>query len=75
MIFSFSVKYWDDGNMVEKLDSGYVQGKNFNSAYRRVSEYYDLDLEAISVSITVPADLDEEGKFLICETINTVDND
>ena len=75
MIFSFNVKYWDDENMVEKLDNGYVQGKNFNAAYRRVSEYYDLDLEGISVTITVPENLDEEGKFFICETINTVDND
>lgn len=74
MIFSFNVKYWDDENMVEKLDNGYVQGKNFNSAYQRISEYYDLDLEATSVTITIPADLDEEGKILICDTIDAVDN-
>lgn len=74
MIFSFKVRYWDTLDLKEKSDSGYVQGKDFNSAYHRVSEYYDLDSEATSVTITIPADLDEEGKLLICDTVDTVDN-
>lgn len=65
MIFNFSVEYWDEIDLKTRTDCGYVQGKDFDSAYKKLAEYYDLDTEANSICITVPKDSDEDGELLV----------
>lgn len=65
MIFNFSVEYWDEIDLKLRTDRGYVQGNDFDSAYKKLTEYYDLDTEANSICITVPEDSDENGELLV----------
>ena len=65
MIFNFSVEYWDEIDLKIRTDRGYVQGKDFDSACKKLAEYYDLNTEVNSICVTVPEDSDEDGELLV----------